>query len=1001
MPFRILFLSLLLAGSLCAQQYRMDHFGIKDGLSQNTVNCILKDSEGYYWFGTQDGLNRYDGYTVKVFRNERGDSASLSDNFVLSIAEDDWGNLWVGTRNGLNHYNKKTNVFTRVWSDQKERTDFHCTTKSLLKDGYGNILFRSARLPFGRIEHADAKEPPFSITADVGKTFFTMHDAGYALGSAKDSMCRLFTVRGGQLWEGKLPVAGRLSLAASGKKVFMDHGTGIFLLEHEKLKEVFPGTKGKRVTTLFCDSRKNLWIGTTDGLYVSRNAEEEPILLAHNDEDSYSLSSSAIESIYEDPDGLMWFGTSEGGVNIYDPQKEVFGFLHHGTNVSISSNPVWGIQQSGNELLIGTGGGLNKLQLENPYIDLKKNISVEVWEENKTLDKFITCVTRDKENNIWLGTRNQGVVVYEVAKKSWSYLNKSNSSIRSGTVDHIFCDGDGEMWISTQAGLYRYFPKTKEILSYFPDPVNKTGIPSGYVISTYQDKKGVIWISSTGGITRYDKADKKFKNYTSIPGDTTSLGYNMATSSFEDTKGRFWVSTLGGGFCLMDREKGTFRSFTKRQGLANDVVYGALEDGKGFLWICTNGGLSRFDPDNFTCINYTIKDGILSNEFTQNAFFKNEAGQLLFGTPHGMLFFHPDSIRYAEKTIPIMLTGLKINYKDVTPGKEIDLLYEDKTIAFEFAAGDMRLQDKIRYAFKLEGFDAQWNETAPSARIASYSSLPFGDYIFKVRVRAGSGSWQEEQFAISLHVIAPFWMRPWFIVLEVLFGFALLAAVVKYYAQRKLKEKLREAEIQHKLQLERERISRDLHDHVGSNLTYIISSLDNLNDRVEKLPVGQTQVKIESLGEFTRSTMQQLRETIWVINKESVSVNEFKEKIREHLSKMLGSNGAMEFSLVASGNAEILLKPSLAIHLFRIVQEAVNNSIKHSSATDLSVDIHCEGGAISVMIKDNGKGFNCGEAFSGHYGLVNMRARAEEIGGELILDSALNRGTLVKLVIPV
>jgi signal transduction histidine kinase/sugar lactone lactonase YvrE len=983
----------------------MDHFGIKDGLSQNTVNCVLRDREGYYWFGTQDGLNRYDGYSVKVFRNDREDSNSVSDNFILQIVEDKWGNLWIGTRNGLNHYDKKLKRFTRVWMSEKENDDFHSSTRYLTVTNKGDILFSSGPVSYGSITNEDAQISPFKVNVHKEQFF-----CGYGKYSCISNGEMLSVYANGVLLkqvrtDRKGLHVARVPVTVWRDKIFLaGQGVSVIQKDQDTLEKIFPALGEKMVGVVYVDCKDRLWIGTNDGLYVVEDENKGPQLLAHNSEDRYSPGSNGVESIYEDRDGIMWIGTSEGGVNIYDPAKENFVHMNSLTHPALPSNMVWSVFQSGNDLYVGTNNGAVRILFENGDIGSSGNqiISSKVIPEKELGDKVVTNFAKDSEGKLWFGTRSHGVVVFDPLSKRWTHYTKEIAQVRQSVVSHLMCDRDGDMWISTQAGLYCWKKNSGEFEFHAPAYVKPGGLPAGYIFSTFQDQAGFIWIGSTNGLYKYDKNKKNYVFYHSKPGDPHSLSYNMPISIFEDSKGRLWICTLGGGIDLFDRKNEKFTAFTKKQGLANDVTYCIQEDSKGFLWISTNGGLSRFDPANQTFANFGLKEGVVSNEFTTNAVFKNSSGELFFGSPEGLVIFHPESLGIASREIPIVLTDLRVNYKSVLPSDRLDLHYSDKTITFEFAAIDWRQQDKISYAFKLDGFDTQWNEVSSSVRLASYSNLPFGDYIFRVRVKAENSAWQEKQFAFELHVIPPFWFRGWFILLEIVFSLSILWVTVKYYSQRKLKAQLREIEVQHKIQLERERISRDLHDNVGSNLTYIISSLDSIGDRIEKIPSTQAQVKIESLGEFTRSTMQQLRETIWVINKESVSIQELRDKINEHVFKMLSASGQMKFAVSALGNTAIKLTPSIAIHVFRVVQEAVNNSIKHSQAANLVVEIwEQNGNSLAVTIKDNGKGFELEKEVNGHYGLVNMQARTEEMGGKFKLSSETGKGTTVKLVIPV
>lgn len=1000
MRFRTCFLfSFLLFTRIVAQQYRMDHFGLSNGLSQNTVNCILRDNEGYYWFGTQDGLNRYDGYSIKTFRNDRSDTNSISDNFILNIIEDDWGNLWIGTRNGLNHYNKTANIFTRVWMDVAERKEYHNSSWNLFKDAKGDILLNQGRVSYGRIDRNDSKEPPFHVNSTENVFFYSGANDLYMLQDLKKGKSFFKDPSGkviGQMAMDTGILLLRRPFTLKDQDIYFGENALFLLAKGASVPVLVHAFKDdQKISALLTDKQKRIWIGTNKGLYVIEKNGEEPRLLLHDQEDRHSLSSNAVENLYEDPDGIIWIGTSEGGVNLYDPERETFKHINRFSNPSLPSEMVWSIWTNDRKMYVGTNNGTLEY-------DVRKNPpEVFIMDERKTGDKVVTCFAKDALGNIWLGTKSNGVSVMNKASGQWTHYKKELALAARAVVSQLYCDKEGDMWISTQAGLYCYKKGTQAFEFFAPDYKKPGGLPSAYIFGATQDKQGFIWVGSANGLFRYDKAKTEFRFYQTETGVANSLSYNMVTSIFQDSKDRLWICTLGGGIDLYDRQKETFTSFTTKQGLSNDVTYAMLEDYKGYLWVSTNGGLSCFDPEKKIFRNFGVNEGVISNEFTTNAAFKDEEGKLYFGSPEGLVIFDPAKINDRDKKIPVVLTDLRINYRNVAPSKEIDLFYNDRTISFEFAAIDWRCQNKIGYSFKLEGFDAQWNDVSSSVREASYSNLPFGDYTFRVRVKVGNGMWQESGFAIPLHVIPPFWLRTWFIVLESIAALLLLFLLVRYYAQRKLKARLREIELQHKVQMERERISRDLHDNVGSNLTYIITSLDSIGDRIGKLPETQAQVKIESLGEFTRSTMQQLRETIWVINKEVISIEELSEKIKAHISRILAVTPSMRYRVETNGDILMPLKPFVAIHIFRIVQEAVNNSIKHSGATDILVQITKQtDNSLLISINDNGNGFDTSLELSGHYGLLNMRGRTEEMGGTFTLVSTPMSGTQVKLSIP-
>lgn len=1011
MPYLLIFEVMLLrvliflfpVYGFCQSQYRFSHFTAKDGLPQNSIHCTFKDSEGYYWFGTQDGLCRYDGYAVKNFRHNRDDSASISDNFILAIAEDKFRNLWVGTRNGINRFDRKTEKFKKLLFNEEEKTDYHNTIWFVACDGDSNIVFTN---PFGQLIKVFVENNKMEIVHSKSVLSTIISGAIYCR-QISDTLILYYAKKAEELWRVQIPDSVGINALCEIPSGDIIAGTNKGLLIFPKNKAalpIFSELKNKRVKALLTDSKNNLWVGTSSGLYVIKGKNSTPELIQHTREDLESLSNNSVQSIYEDPDGLLWIGTSEGGVNIYDPYKDAFRVFHHSTSVSLSSNSVHAICVDRNELWLGTLYGLNHFVMENEnisglYSDKNKIIRKEILTGNGSTgdsicSNYITSIVRDKNGNIWFGSQDNGISIYHHKQKKWENLNAKNSSLRTNTIFHLMCATDSAMWISTNNGCYRY---NDGDMQYIHTKI-------GYIFSVYEDRKENIWVGTTTGITRLTSKGKMVAEYVSNPGDKNSLSYNMATSFFEDSSGNFWVATLGGGLNLMNRDNGTFRNFTAKEGLASDVVYCILEDNQGKIWLSSNGGLSCFDAEEELFNNYSEPDGIVSKEFITNAAFKSAGGELLFGSPEGLVAFYPEKISFQDKEFPVILTSLKINYieRNYISGEELELFSNDKTISFEFSAPDFRNQHQIFYSFMLEGFERDWHDAPSNNRVASYTNLPFGEYTFKIRIRKGNNDWQQKKLSIKIRIIPPFWLKGWFIALEILAAVIIIALTVKYYSQRKLRRQLHEIEMQQKIHIERERISRDLHDNVGSNLTYITTTLDNISYKMERDEKELSQEKISSLSDFTRSTMQQLRETIWAINKESVGLSQFKDKVNEHLSKMLSNENNMNFTVQYDRDDDISFKPSVAIHLFRIVQEAVNNCVKHSEATTISVTISASREKlVRIKISDDGKGFDVSRNVNGHYGIENMRSRIIEIGGTFKLSSGIGKGTDMLIEIPV
>jgi signal transduction histidine kinase/ligand-binding sensor domain-containing protein len=1011
----ILFLIPIL--SFGQSQFRFDHFSIKNGLSQNTVNCILKDKEGYYWFGTQDGLNRYDGYTMSIFRHDKSDSTSISDNFILSLLEDDFGNLWIGTRNGLNFFERKTAKFKKVIIHENEKKYFHNVIWELLKDKEGNILFSNIYGQFVKISLDPSGGNLFRTTVlRDSVSFIRTSDSTYCLLNfgKKSHACYSVSdsVENGFIRD--VNIDNNIPLLEIGHdKLLLGTSVGLFIIKKDGStfrENIIPD---KTITRLYADRNENIWVGTTDGLYVFRKSDftTKPTLLQHSGNDSYSIGSNNIQGIYEDPDGLIWIGTSEAGLSVFNPDKNVFSVFNQTTTIPLSSNSVYGIYQDQNEIWIATSEGVNHLVFANSlisdvYTNQIKLISSEVFTRTNAYpqsicDDFVTCITSDLEGNLWFGT-NRGISVYHPTNNKWQHFNTKNSCLKSDVIFHLRCATDGKIWISTMDSFYSYDVTTQSFSSFLSANHPNGLFPSGYIFSTYEDSDESIWVSSTFGVYHINGKGEKIEFYFSDDEDATSLSYNMATSFLRDLKGRFWVSTLGGGIDLLDEKTNTFKSFTKTSGLINEVTYCLLEDANGRIWISTNAGLSCFDADNQIFTNYTEKDGLVANEFAQNACFKNSSGELFFGSPDGLIVFDPGKCITTSPVLPILLTSLKVNYIPVpfSSDSEIKLYYGDKTVSFEFAAPYFKNQEKIQYACLLEGFDNEWHGVLSSNRIVSYTNLPFGNYVFKVKLRMGNGGWQQRQLTMKIHIVTPIWMNPGFILTECLVFIAIVILLVRYYSQRKLRKNLQEIELQQKIYIERERISRDLHDNVGSSLTYISSSLNNIAFRIEKEEQKLSKEKLDTLSDFTRSTMQQLRETIWAINKENITVDELKNKINDYCGKMTDAAN-MHFKMDFSGNGDRILNPSLAINIYRIVQEAINNAVKHSNARLISVRIFdLDNRQLGIEISDNGRGMENSGTSTG-YGMKNMSDRVTGLFGEFSVDSKKGKGTTIVIKVPV
>ncbi|MFQ5585092.1 MAG: triple tyrosine motif-containing protein, partial [Calditrichia bacterium] len=447
-----------------------------------------------------------------------------------------------------------------------------------------------------------------------------------------------------------------------------------------------------------------------------------------------------------------------------------------------------------------------------------------------------------------------------------------------------------------------------------------------------------------------------------------------------------------------------------------NVIYGIIEDDFGNLWLSTQRGLAMGEifpadapvPENIQFTNYDMKDGLPGNEFNSGAFLRRIDGELIFGGVNGLLHFFPDSIRENRKPPAVVITGFKIFEKEITLDsaitvkKRIELSYQDNFFSLEFSALDFREPEKNRYAYRLEGFNDNWIYSG-TRRYVTFSHLDPGKYIFRVRASNGANIWNKKGASLSIIILPPYWMTFWFrLLVGTIFLFGMVW-VVRQIATRKLRRRLRELEVHQKLQNERDRISGELHDHIGANLTDLATGLEIAKKYLEKGELPDTVENLDFLEKHTRSTIEELRETIWSLNHKTSTIEEFCEKIMEYIHKRTMLSGSPEINLQENIEISQIFTPEQSLNLFRICQEAVNNALKHACAKKIEITIevkHSTG--LRISIKDNGTGFDIlkTEEEEGGFGLINMKRRAQRIGAKLVVTSVNKCGTNIEIYFP-
>jgi ligand-binding sensor domain-containing protein/signal transduction histidine kinase len=784
---------------ICNCILRFDHISIEQGLSQSSVRVIFQDSRGFLWFGTEDGLNRYDGYTFKTYKPDPDTPNSLSDRWITSIVEDKEGTLWIGTRlGGLNHYDPRTEQFTHFLHDDED--------SSSLSDNHINVLYldRNDNLWIGTPNALNL----FDQTSDIFKHY--VYSPSQEEGISGKNITAILQDSRGRFWVGTS--AGGInrfdpqnntftpyqSNAANATTISNDHVTAI---AEGRNSVLWVGTReglnkfntdvgrferfmhsdidghtiaSNMVNDLHVDSAGNLWIGTTNGLDRLSSNGKRFIHYRNDPTFSKSLSNDYVLSIYEDRGGVLWFGTWGGGVNKYDRQRDNFAYYRHDTKDlnTLSGNFVFSIHvDSEGYAWVGTfGEGLNRFTNSTNQVMRYQN---DPNKPNSIGSDEINSIYEDQDRILWIGTTN-GLDRFDKKSSVFKHYKQdpgNPASLSANRVYVVYVDSENNVWVGTVGGLDRFDRETGTFAHYRPEVGNPNSLSGTTVYSISEDSAGNLWVGTfDSGLNKFNRETEQFTRYRYDSKDKQTLSNDSILSIYQDKKGRVWIGTAGGGLNLYHPETDTFTYYLEKDGLPNGVVYGILEDSKGYLWLSTNFGISRFDPETEAFRNFDSGDGLQSNEFNSGAYAKGRNGELYFGGINGLNVFYPSSINDSPYLPQVTLTSLTQDDNPITTDSSVEttqnvtLQWPQNSLEFGFAALSYNQPNKNRYAYMLEGFDTNWHFIG-TKRDGRYTNLPGGEYTLLLKASNSDGVWNKTPVRINVTVIPPFWQTLWFRVL--------------------------------------------------------------------------------------------------------------------------------------------------------------------------------------------------------------------------------------------
>ena len=875
------------ATAILAQDVVFNKLSINNGLSNNSIFSIAQDHNGFMWFGTREGLNRYDGSTILTFYADPRDTAKLAASHVTALEAGDDDLLYIGTAQGLHTYSQRRGTFRRIYLNHE-------------KAGYISKMIRTA---------------DGALLAGSNRGLLMLKPGAKELTRLVDgNIVDVVEFKRNVFW------------VATLQKIIMINAEGEVLREYTTVRNAAGRSVNfnDNIFCLFKDSAGGFWLGCKkDGLfrYDLQHDAFLPIVTRHR---SNPLEANAVRIISEDDKKRLWIGT-ETGLFIYDPARATFQYYTQSFDQSpatLSDKAIYAICKSSEGIMwIGTYfGGVNIVKpLEKGF----KSLTADGGHD-KLSGKAISDIMQDKQGRLWLATEDGGVTIWDRPAGTFSYLNNASGNLNINNVHALYEDREDPnvIWIGTfLGGVNKYDLKRKTMTVYKRRQEELAAFTNNMVYAIHRDRKGTLWIGTTGGLNTFNPRAGTYEPFKPevfsgkfiyeigeersgglwicVMNSDSLFHYDPATarlskyryhdpalsstqgciSMLEDSEGQMWFGTVNRGLVRFDRQTNKFTPYNVTHGLPNNYVYGVLEDAHGNLWMSTNKGLSRFNKRDQSFTNYDLSHGLPNNQFNFKSAFRDRDGWMYFGTVNGLCYFHPDSLNTNTEPPTAYLSDLKLFNKSVPVGagtmlastidatEDISLNHEDNVITLEFGAINYYSPGHNQYAYYLQGFEPDWNYVDGKSS-ATYTNLPAGDYVFKVKAANNDGYWSLEK-TLQVHVSPPFWLSPWawgvYAALVVALFFA-YKSFLNYRNREKLAVQLERIEKEKLTAINQHKLNffTYISHEFKTPLTLIMASIDKfLQDRSlsEEQSAGYTSIRrsarrlhvlIDQLMEFRR-----------------------------------------------------------------------------------------------------------------------------------------------------
>ena len=1010
-----------------ADDLRFVRLSRSQGLSQQRVTDIAQDERGFLWFGTQYGLNRYDGYRFRVFKNDPDDAGSVCDVHITALFKDREGRIWVGCAYSVDRYDPVTETFVHYRLEPSATVHAGGAVRHISQDregclwlSTGNGLYRLDPQTAAVQRFTHDSNNPFSLSSSEIRS--SGEDRSGALWVASTAGLDQFDHRNARvILHVPLHEPEDLRFYEDREGTFwilQDSGNGLSILDRRTRRltrysfatRQSPGLSLTGARAMLEDHNGTLWVGTqSDGILKFDRARQRVTRYRNDPTNTESLSENRITTLYEDREGHVWTGFHATEPGFFMTRALPFTKLpfdaHNPNNLGERLvNVIYEDRQG--VVWSGTTGALNRYDRRSGQLT-----HLDVPGDGIASD-VVSLVEDPSAEALWIGTDGAGL--YRLDKKNsrlqaFRHRAGDTTSLSDDRVIRLFHDSRGRLWIGSIDGLNRYDAATGTFTTYRH---GEQGTQHVYR-SIVEDANGTLWLDADGdGMQRFDPDTARFTPVRLQPASQSPLLYTRVQSLHVDHVGAVWAGT-GNGLYRYDVQTGKSTYYSERDGLPSNTVSCVFEDDFGELWMGTSEGLSRLDRSRRTFKNYSLADGLPGLDFTGwSACFRGASGDMFFGGFAGAVTFRPENVRDLDYTPPMALTGLRLFGVPVEPGPDsplsralgytqaLTLLHHQNSFSIEFTTLSFRSPTTNRYRYRLEGLEDRWQEVGSERRFASYTTLPPGQYRFRVQGATSRGPWGEPGLDVAIEIQPPWWATWWF---RALLVFIVLAIVIAAYLWR-----IRQIARQFSIRLdervnERTRIARELHDSLLQGFQGLIFRMQAVRALLpDRAPEAAT--LLETALDGGDRAIAEGRAAVHDLRSNAPAASDLADALTA-LGEELTADGLrpLAFRVVVEGKARPVA-PIVRDDVYRIAREALRNAAQHSQAPHIEAELHFAERALILRIRDDGIGADANVASearrAGHWGLQGMRERAESIGARLDVWSEHGAGTEVELSIP-